>query len=532
MLHFLLPLFLGVSPELSTVAEASEFSRTSRYADVVKFLDEVTVRSNVARRSAMGRTTEGRDIPLLILSDPPAASSVEVAAQAASGKLVVFLFGNIHAGEVDGKDALQMLARDIAMGPEKGLLKDLVIMIAPIYNCDGNEKFSPTNRPGQVGPDEMGVRENAHGLDLNRDFIKMEAPETQGLVKLLNSFDPKVVVDCHTTNGSYHRYLITYAGPKAPAGDAELITYAREKWFPGIAQKFEHATPWKTFWYGSFEGAFTDAPRGHTRWETFPAEGRYSTSYVGLRNRMSTLVESYSYATFKDRVLGSYEYCKALLQYAAEHKAEVVAVTRNADDQAVKRGNLTGDSDDVVIQTAATGWPTPVQILGFEEEVSDGHMKNTGREKTYSVELYDRFVSNKKVARPVAYVLRHEPGTESVVAKLRDHGIVVEQLEQDAKLDVEAFTITSKHPASREFQHHVNVTLEAATARGERSFGTGTWLIRSGQPLGTLACYLLEPECEDGLATWNYFDGYLGGKDEYPVYRVMQSGNIPTSKAH
>src|SRR5438445_259163 len=81
---------------------------------------------------------------------------------------------------------------------------------APIYDADGNERVAKTNRPGQVGPEEgMGQRANARGLDLNRDFIKLEAPETQGLVRFLNEWNPHLFIDTHTTNGSYHRYTIT-----------------------------------------------------------------------------------------------------------------------------------------------------------------------------------------------------------------------------------------------------------------------------------------------------------------------------------
>src|SRR5208282_119367 len=131
-----------------------------------------------------GRSAEGRSIPLLIVADPP----VKTAAQAArSGKLVCLVIGNIHAGEVCGKEALPMLLRDTFAGPHPPLLKDLILAIAPIYNADGNERVSKTNRRGQVGPEEgMGQRTNARGLDLNRDFVKLEAPETRALVRFMN----------------------------------------------------------------------------------------------------------------------------------------------------------------------------------------------------------------------------------------------------------------------------------------------------------------------------------------------------------
>src|SRR5262249_42546069 len=148
---------------------------------------------------------------------------------AKSGKLVVFAFGNIHAGEVDGKEALLALARDLALAKERPLLKDLVIVFAPLFNADGNERIDKNHRTHQNGPAEgVGIRETAAGPDLNRDFIKLESPGVRALVPSLNQWTPAVVVDTHTTNGSLHRYTLTYDGPRNPAADPALIETVRD----------------------------------------------------------------------------------------------------------------------------------------------------------------------------------------------------------------------------------------------------------------------------------------------------------------
>ena len=174
------------------------------------------------------------------------------------------------------------------------LLKDVILAVAPIYNTDGNERVSKTNRPGQVGPEEgMGQRANARGLDLNRDFIKLEAPETRALVRFLNEWNPHLFIDTHTTDGSYHRYIVTYEGPKNPAGDPKIMGFMRQTFFPELSASFEKQTGQKAFYYGNFN-------RDHTQWTSYPAEGRYGTTYVGLRNRLSILSEAYSHAPYKD----------------------------------------------------------------------------------------------------------------------------------------------------------------------------------------------------------------------------------------
>ena len=203
--------------DLLTVAERSGFKATARHAEVVALCEALAKSSPLIRLTELGKSGEGRSLPLMIVSNPPVATPEEAKA---SGKLVVFLFGNIHAGEVDGKEALPMLVRDLVARPDHPLFKQLILAVAPIYNADGNERVSKDNRPGQVGPEEgMGQRENAQGLDLNRDFMKLDAPETRALVRFLNAWDPALTIDTHTTNGSHHRYTITYEGPKNPAGD-------------------------------------------------------------------------------------------------------------------------------------------------------------------------------------------------------------------------------------------------------------------------------------------------------------------------
>src|SRR5947209_7529325 len=163
------------------------------------------------------------------------------------------------------------------------------------------------NRPRQGGPPEVGVRVNSQGLDLNRDYVKLESPEVRALVRFFNKWDPAVFVDCHTTNGSFHRYTLTYEGSRCPAGDPKLVTLVQDEMLPEVGKRMEKETGYKSYYYGNFS-----ADRG--RWETVPPTPRYGTHYAGLRNRVSILSESYSYAPFKDRVLASKAFVKNILQ--------------------------------------------------------------------------------------------------------------------------------------------------------------------------------------------------------------------------
>src|SRR5207302_3304803 len=150
--------------------------------------------------------------------------------------------------------------RDLATAKEHPLSKDLILVFVPIYNADGNERISKTHRPEQAGPEGVGIRANAQGLDLNRDYVKLESPEVRALVRFFNQWDPAVFVDCHTTNGSFHRYPITYEHGRCPAGDANLVTALRDEMLPDVSKRLEKATSYKSYFYGNFAG-------DHSRWE-------------------------------------------------------------------------------------------------------------------------------------------------------------------------------------------------------------------------------------------------------------------------
>jgi dipeptidyl aminopeptidase/acylaminoacyl peptidase len=506
---------------LQTVAERSGYKATARHGDVVALCQELAKRRpGSAFYTELGHSEEGRPLPLLILADPPVRSAAEAAR---SGKLVVLAIGNIHAGEVCGKEALPMLAREILETPHHPLLKNLIVAFAPIYNADGNERVSKLNRPGQVGPEEgMGQRHNARGLDLNRDFIKLEAAETRALVKFFRAWKPALFIDTHTTNGSHHRYTITYEGPKNPAGDRKIIDYTRTTFFPQLTHAFEQKTGLQTYYYGNFN-------RDHTKWTTFPAEGRYSTTYAGLTNRLSVLSEAYAYAPFKDRVLATREFVRECLNYASAHTDEISKLLQDAERAVIKAGAAPGREDKVAIRSEPRPLAGTEPILGYIENQENGRAKPTGTPKDYPAQLLHDFVATESVARPNAYLLPR--GCAEVLANLQRHGIDVQELREDLDLDVEAYRVDEVGKmVSRGWDRQDMLELRVSPRAESRRIAAGTYLIKTAQPLGNLAVYLLEPRSEDGLAAWKFFDGLKAGTD-FPVLRLPHPAVASTTGA-
>jgi hypothetical protein len=517
---------LAQENQLKSHAELTNYEETSRYDDVLRFFNELQKRSPLVRIETFGHSVEGRALPLVILSDPPISEPRDARAL---GKPVVFVFANIHAGEVEGKEAVQHLARRIVLGDMRRLLDKLIILIAPIYNADGNEKINVMNRTAQNGPlGGVGVRENSKGLDLNRDYMKLESPEAQSMVRLFNRWDPHLTVDLHTTNGSYHGYHLTYSIPLNPTIDPRIIAYHREKMMPAIAKAMLAQHKFRTYYYGNFEGeaAKPGAPEKR-RWEAFTHQPRIGQNYVGFRNRLTILSEAYSYLDFRRRVEVTEAFVEEILKYSAAHGAEMSQLASQVDLDTIRRG-LSGPALKMGVEYELKPLPKPVEIL--VGEVTKVKNPRSGRDMTVMVEDkftkvampdYGLFAAKRSVSTARAYIFRREEGTRAVIEKLLQHGIAVEELTEPLTTEVESFVIDSVKKAGRPFQGHQAVTLTGRYKKETIEFPVGLIVVRAAQPLGTLAAYLLEPESDDGLTSWNFLDAYLGEGKVHPIYKVL-----------
>ncbi|HEY2154651.1 MAG TPA: M14 family metallopeptidase [Isosphaeraceae bacterium] len=512
-----------------TRAETSDYVETSRYDDVTAFIAALQRASPLLRVEVFGRSHVGRDLPLLILADPPVSSPREATA---SGKPVVFIMANIHAGEVEGKESALHLARRVVAGDGRPLLDKMILLIAPIYNADGNEAIRPENRREQNGPIAgVGARENAQGLDLNRDYIKAESPEARALIRLFNRWDPHLTVDLHTTNGSHHGYHLTYSIPLNPSGDQRIIAYLREKMMPAVARGMAERHGFRSYYYGNFSD---DEPApglpGVRSWRAFTHQPRIGQNYVGLRNRLAILSEAYSYLDFRGRVAVTSAFVDEILAYVAARGPELVALCREADADAARLGA----PRPLGVAYKMIPLPDPVEIL--VGEVTKRTNPRTGFAMTAMVEDkftpermldYGAFAATRTVAVPSAYLFRDEPGLRPVRDLLLLHGIAVEALTGPAELEVESFAIGSVRRNERTFQGHREVKLTGRAEAGRVAFPAGTYLVRSAQPLAVLAAYLLDPESDDGVVTWNLVDAYLAPGKAAPIYRLTKAVDLP-----
>ena len=497
------------------------------------FLEALAAQTPRVRVEFFGRSEEGRELPLVVIGDPPAASPEEARR---STRPIVLVMANIHAGEVEGKEALLHLARRLTVGDLQGLRRDAVWLFAPIYNADGNEKISLENRSEQHGPiGGVGTRENARGLDLNRDFIKLDSAEGRALAALLTRWDPHVVVDLHTTNGSYHGYHLTYAPSLNPNTDPRILSFARERLLPAVRAAMAARHQFRTYYYGNFataESLDTEqlrigaAERVTPVWRTFDHRPRFGTNYVGLRNRIAILSEAYSYLDFAGRVKATEAFVEEIMRFVAANGDAVRTVVSNADNE-WQRGAA---GSDAAIVSRLSALPAQVDILvgavGTAANPRSGRMMTTMTESVATptrMADYGLFTASMSRRVPQSYVIAASPSGlhETVAGKLREHGVRVELLAAPARMTAETFIVDTVTRSERVFQGHREVSVTGRFERRDVDLPAGSILVRADQPLGRLVFYLLEPESDDSLATWNLLDGALEPGAVHPVMKVF-----------
>lgn len=458
------------------------------------------------------------------------------------GLPIVMAMANIHAGEVEGKEALLALMREMTLGQLRPFLDRLTLVAVPILNPDGNDRISTDNRrldlqalEGQIGPPGgVGTRNTGQGWNLNRDYVKQEAVESRQLARLYHRWWPHVFVDCHTTDGSIHAYDLTYDTAHNPmSGHPGPIEYTRRTLLPAVSAAVFQGHGRRGFFYGNYRDG-NDPTSG---WETYPGLPRFGSHYRGLTGRIDILLETYSYIDFRARVETIYAFLLEIFRYAADRGREIMEVVDQAERDTIARGrDLRGD-DTVginygVARRAQDGklmFDWPVHKLGEAEIVaydrpSIRERRLPGRRMiTYTAPHYARFIPTVSVPRPYAYLVT----ASDIARKLAQHRVELRELVGPVDLEVEQYIIVAAEKTTspdictgiERFETVLSVRKERARVH----FEGGTLVVLTAQRLGNLVVYLLEPESDDGLARWEFFDPHIRVGEPFPVSRVGRS---------
>ena len=506
--------------DLLTRAERSDYLETSRHAEVIEFLETVVRMDDRMSLTTFGFTNEARAIPLVTVAQRLADRSP--AAIRESGKLVLYLQGNIHGGEVEGKEALQILLREIASGQHDSWFNDMILLVAPVYNADGNDAVGLNNRPGQNGPaGGMGQRPTAQGLDLNRDHMKLNSPEARSVARLVGDYAPHVTMDLHTTNGTNHAYFVTYSPPLHPNTDPAIISLLRDRLLPDVTETIRDKHGMNFYYYGNAGGGGGAAPGGQAnlpRWSTFDSRPRFNNNYLGLRNRIAILSEAFAYASFEDRIAATLYFVQETVDWAEAHAGEIRAAVEIAETRP-----LVGTQLSVRNRIALTH-PEPVDILMGAIET-----RYNAAERPYNNRLdvltptpmweYGSFESTEDETVPAAYIIPPVQQLQPVLDRLESHGVPMRTLDASRTMVVESFRIDSTSVAAQPFQGVNERTLWGAWVEGEQEIPARTIIISMDGPHARLAFYLLEPRADDGFTDWAILDRWIDGDGAFPILR-------------
>jgi hypothetical protein len=520
----------GSRPAPLTAAERSRFTATSTHQEVLDFLAAIHSPRVVVK--TFGRSGQGKPLPVAIVADPPC----DPEGLALDPRLRVLINANIHGGEVEGKEAALMLVRECAEGRHADLLEHCLLLVVPDFNADGNDRIDKKNRVAQNGPDAgVGRRENAAGLDLNRDFVKLETEEARALVALMNRFEPHALLDLHTTNGSFHGYHVTYATSLSPNVAPGIASFATQKWIPELRSALEKKHAIRAFDYGNFEND-KDGPV----WASFEPHPRYLSNYFGLRNGLSLLCEAYSYLPFERRVSVTRAFVLEALQVLAARRDEVRQLVHAAERPSLGHGREPGRPSLGFASELGPATTEPV-LRGEAVRVATDAGNRIVATDTFAAEtmrVRRSFVAKDSIELPALWAI--VGATDATRDSLLAHGLIVQVLESDAEADAEVF-VPAAIKKQRSFQKHTPVALTGAWRDANITLPKGSLLVPASpmwQTKAMLAAQLLEPQSEDSLVTWNHFDaatkvGPLGptlDRDHlpFPVLRLAGPPAGPT----
>jgi len=495
-----------------TRAERTGYRETSRYDETVAYCRRLDAASPWVTYTSFGRSPEGRDLPLLILSKDGAATAD---AARRSGRPVVLVQNGIHAGEIAGKEASLALAREIAVTKSLGgLLDHATLLVVPIFNVDGHERVSPYNRINQNGPAEMGWRTTAQNLNINRDYMKLDAPETRAMIALFNEWQPDVYIDNHVTDGADYQYDVAYTldarGDTAPA----VAEWIRGVFQPHVRPALEAGGHVVEAYFELVDGK--DVSKG----VVFPLLGpRYSNGYGALRNRPTILVETHMLKTFEQRVKAHYDLMVETLREVDRDPVALRAAVRAADEAS---SAIAGR--EVAVAYALSRTPRRLTFRGnaYRHELSEisGDVRVIYEKAPRDLELdaFDGVDPTTTVVAPRAYLI--PAAWTAVTERLKMHGVRLERLSDPVAVDVEVYRFEKATWSAQPFEGRHRPAFTVVSSRERREVPAGTIVVPTDQPLARLAVHLLEPQAPDSFAAWGFFDAVFEQKEYGEHYAV------------
>jgi hypothetical protein len=503
-------------PEWRTYYEKSGYQETPRYDETIRYCRQLAAGSPWIEYTTFGVSPQGRALPLLIADDN---GNFEPQAVRASGHVVLLIQACIHPGECDGKDAGLMFFRDIAIYKTlTGLLNNVTILFIPIFNVDGHERFGPYNRINQNGPKEMGWRTTAQNLNLNRDYLKADAPEMKDWLVLFQKWLPDFFVDIHVTDGADYQYVVTYGVETAGNMDATLTKWVKDYFVPLFQKQLDKsgypAFPYVSFrkWYDPRSGLITRA-----------ASPRFSQGYTAVQNRVGILIENHMLKDYRTRVTGTYVALKTICEILNSQYKDILKMNLAADETAA---STSFRQHPFTLDYKTTGDSVMVDFKGMDYEVVKSDLtggdwfRYSKTPKMYKLPYFNVQEPVVTVTLPEGYIIPAE--WTSVIDRLAEHGIIYQTLKAPVKLKVQTYKFSDPQWSSTSYEGRQMMKAKTDTVEEEEEFPAGSVVVDMNQRASRVIAHILEPSGPDSYVYWGFFNTIFEQK-EYAETYVMEA---------
>jgi len=481
---------------LTTDFEISAGVSSPNYADTMAFVDRLVAANPTQFKSkTIGYSNSKRAINMLIASEQ---GFFDAGQMANSTKPTVLIQAGIHAGEIDGKDAMFMLLRDIATGKRRDILKKVNILFIPILNVDGHERSSAFNRINQRGPVKMGFRTNANNLNLNRDFTKLDTPEVKSVLAVINDYNPNLYIDVHVTDGADYQYDVTYGYNPVFASESPAISDALNRYFkPVIDQTLTEQ--------GHIPGPLVfvmdkqEFKSGLAGWVATP---RFSNGWGDLRTLPTILVENHSLKPYKQRVLGTYVFIDGAIEALAAHKDKLANAVKKEQQfvpkQLIVKRGYAEQADYIKFKGIA--YSKSVNALSNQQEVS-----YLGKKQDYDkLPIFWQKEVQHTVEVPKSFFI--PPVYTDIIEKLALHGVSINKLSGANTQPLKMAKVSQYSFDNAPFEGRFRVSARFDYVPATNVDLDGWFEVSTQQKAGELAVHLLHPEAPDSFFAWGEFN--------------------------
>lgn len=475
--------------------------------EMLSFLKKIANKNKHVYLENIGKSLEGRDIPLLVFSkDNPKKVKGD------KKKPLIWIQGQIHGNEPAAGESNLVVAQMLAEGKLGNVLDKVNIVIVPRINPDGSYNFS---------------RLIATNLDANRDYMKVEYPEVQAINKAINEYQPEVVLDTHeyTVNSS----LLKDYGEKGSIASYDLLISSAKNL--NIPEKLRKTSD--QLLLGDVNKELDKAKLTHHDYYTLSkdnqgklvategsTESRIGRNALGLKNSLTYLIETRGInlgrGDFERRVYAQMIAQTNFIKSTAANADKVKKIVNEARDEVVKKGKHINDNDKIAITSENKLMKD--RSLDFVD-LARGQRTSIPINWEDSTEAY----ATLERERPTAYIM--PPAYHDIAHKLETIGIKVQKLDKPLILPIEGYKVTDNKVSTTLENGHYTKQVTTDVFTKNKFFPKGSYVFSMAQPNANFIALALEPESVDSYVSFNFIPVQKG--DEIPVYRYMQEDNLP-----